>query len=194
MEDKLVELKASNFLLENKEKLKQIIKILSDDFEYVSILGTDVLGSFYEISTSGTKLGPSEDVEKGFVIRVMQDTGFSEYSFNEINIDRICNKVRQIAKEDREKYLKIGPKLEYPNKIIDEKAKLFSLGRAKIIPGQENPDEIINILTNTHDGIEEYITGGAISENIFEQQANMKFSSEREYGILSSIPKAIVFE
>ena len=45
-----------------------------------------------------------------------------------------------------------------------------------------------------HDGVEEYITGGAISENIFKRQKEMRFSKEKDFGKLSSIPKAVIFD
>lgn len=44
------------------------------------------------------------------------------------------------------------------------------------------------------DGKEEFITGGAISENIFKQQAKMAFSKELEKRKLSISPKAIIFD
>lgn len=44
------------------------------------------------------------------------------------------------------------------------------------------------------DGKEEYITGGAISENIFKQQGKMLFSRELEKRKLSISPKAIIFD
>ena len=93
-------LTTSKFLLDNKSKLQEIIKQLETDFKYVSILGCDVDGASYSVTTSAISLNPSPDYQRGFVIRVYTDLGFSEYSFNEVNVDEVCENVRKIALED----------------------------------------------------------------------------------------------
>lgn len=148
-----MKLKTSDFLLNNKDKLKEIIDNLSKDFKYVSILGTDVYGGSYSVSTSGIKLGPSNDTEKGFVIRVYQDLGYSEYSFNQIDVEAVCQAVREVAKKDREVLLNNKNSLEYKALTKDEKMEIFSVGQAEILPGQEDPQEIINELSGFHDKI-----------------------------------------
>ncbi len=148
-----MKLKTSDFLLDNKDKLKEIIDNLSKDFKYVSILGTDVYGGSYSVSTSGIKLEPSNDTEKGFVIRVYQDLGYSEYSFNQIDVEAVCQAVREVAKKDREVFLNNKNSLEYKALPKDEKMEIFSVGQAEILPGQEDPQEIINKLSGFHDKI-----------------------------------------
>lgn len=44
-------LTTSKFLLDNKSKLQEIIKNLGTDFKYVSILGCDVDGCSYSVTT-----------------------------------------------------------------------------------------------------------------------------------------------
>ena len=42
--------KLSNYLQDEKKNLKHIVKELSKEFKYVSILGTDTIGTTYRVS------------------------------------------------------------------------------------------------------------------------------------------------
>lgn len=148
-----MKLETSNFLLDNKAKLKEIIEKLSPKFEYVSILGSDVIGSSYRLSTSGINIAPSNDVEKGFVLRVYSETGYSEYSFNEVDVENVCENIEKIANEDRKKFLQNRGHMVYTNMPKDEKMEIYSVGEAAVIPGKEDPKSIIERLSKSHDKI-----------------------------------------
>lgn len=148
-----MKLRTSDFLLNSKSQLKEIINRLSKKYKYVSILGTDVFGSTYSVSTSGTNVGPSRDAEKGFVLRVFQDCGASEYSFNEIDIDLVCNKIDEIAQKDRLSFLQSGKSLQYKQMPQDDKLELFKVGEAEILPDEEDSNAIIIQFTEAHDNI-----------------------------------------
>lgn len=176
-----MKLKTSDFLLNNKDKLKIIIDKLSHEFEYVSILGTDVYGGNYTVSTSGINLMPSGDTEKGFVIRVFQDFGYSEYSFNQVDVDRVCKTIRQVAKEDRKRFLENRDMIEYTKAPKDEKIEIFSVGQAQILPGQENPQEIIKILSDSHDRVKnKYEKVVQLIQSISVTQVNKIFLSKNK--------------
>ncbi|NLP21226.1 MAG: TldD/PmbA family protein [Erysipelotrichaceae bacterium] len=146
-----MKLNTSKYLLDKKDDLKKIINILKDEFEYVSILGIDNSGKTFRVSTSGTSITPSNEEDRGFVLRVFQDIGFSEYSFNEVDIDLICNRIREIAKKDREIYLKNNDYIEYKKSPKDEKEEIFYVADVKSLPTDINPMDIINKLTDIHD-------------------------------------------
>lgn len=146
-----MKLNTSKFLLEKKDELKNIINILKEEFEYVSILGVDNTGKRFVVRTSGTSVLPSNEEDRGFVLRVFQDIGFSEYSFNSIDVDTVCNKIREIAKNDRELYLKNNNFVEYSNKPKDEKLEIFHVSDVESLPSDVNPQEVINKLTSIHD-------------------------------------------
>lgn len=148
-----MKLKTSQFLLDSKPKMRQIIEQLNSDFLYVSILGTDVTGASYSVSTSGISIRPSSDSEKGFVIRVYQEAGYSEYSFNELKVDEVCEEIRLVANRDRENFLKQGKALTYKKAPKDEKAEVFHVTEAEILPGEEDPKFIIEELKKRHDEV-----------------------------------------
>jgi len=99
--------KLSAFLSQQKPVLKNIITDLSKEFQYVSILGTDNLGTVYSVSRMNTSVSDSKWSERGFVARVYNGTNYSEYSFNELNdIEAIKNEIRKVALNDINTYKK----------------------------------------------------------------------------------------
>ncbi len=150
-----MQLKTSAFLMRQKVTLKAIIDALKNEFRFVSILGTDVFGTSYSVMTSGIHVRPSPATERGFVLRVMQDTGFSEYSFNVVDSDHVCRRMREIAGEDRARFLKTHPAVVYDRAPADESKTLVHIGEAEILPGEEDPEAILAELTDVHDRVKE---------------------------------------
>lgn len=146
-------LTTSKFLLDNKSKLQEIIKNLETDFKYVSILGCDVDGASYSVTTSAISLNPSPDYQRGFVIRVYTDLGFSEYSFNEVNVDEVCKNVRKIALEDRKKIVEGLDRVTYDRLPNDDEITKERITEVENLPEQDNPEKIITTLQEIHDEV-----------------------------------------
>ena len=146
-------LTTSKFLLDNKSKLQEIIKNLETDFKYVSILGCDVDGASYSVTTSAISLNPSPDYQRGFVIRVYTDLGFSEYSFNEVNVDEVCENVRKIALEDRKKIVEGLDRVTYDRLPNDDEIVKEKITEVENLPEQDNPEKIITTLQKIHDEV-----------------------------------------
>lgn len=140
-------------MLRKKKDLQQIIDRLSKDFLYVSILATDVTGKKYTVHTGGIDVGPSADEDRGFVVRVFQDCGFSEYSFNRLCVETVCDAVRKIAEDDRAKFLELSKPLEYASIPSDEPLKIYHLGEAEILPEDVSPQEVIERMSQIHDRV-----------------------------------------
>ncbi len=93
--------KLSKFLKQTRPILKTLVKDLANEYRYVSLLGTDTIGSTFSVSRSGSSVGDSNWSEKGFVIRVYNGLNYSEYSFNILDdLEDIKNQVRTIAQFD----------------------------------------------------------------------------------------------
>ena len=65
-----MKINSSEYLLKHKPILKQVVKRLSKDYPYVSILATDVTGTIYKTQMSETMVQDSSWCERGFVVRV----------------------------------------------------------------------------------------------------------------------------
>ncbi|MGF7107617.1 TldD/PmbA family protein [Treponema pedis] len=92
----------SQFLIESKPLLKKLIEELSNEFKYVSVLGSDSKGEAFSVRKNAVSVSDSFSTERGFVLRVYNGIGYSEYSFNTLDIEEIKKNIRQIAKDDIE--------------------------------------------------------------------------------------------
>ncbi len=95
----LVKVLNSPYLTDSKRHIRKLIDLLSDNYGYVSILGTDTKGKSFKVSKKGIEINDSSLAERGFVARIHNGVNYSEYSFNEINEDKLFS----IAGEIKEK-------------------------------------------------------------------------------------------
>ncbi len=92
----------SALLREKKPLLKKLISELSKEFKYASILATDSKGKMFSVRKRSVSVGDSfMCTECGYVVRVYNGVGYSEYSFNAIeDTSSIVSKMKEIAKDD----------------------------------------------------------------------------------------------
>lgn len=136
-----MKVKMSQFLTEQKEKLKEIILELSKDYKYVSILGVDTKGTSFNVSRSESSIGDSMWNERGFVIRIFNGTNYSEYSFNSIdeNVSGFVSSIKDRFNSSKNNLL------EYP--LLEEEEVIDSfIGDVSILPTQVNSKEKIEKL------------------------------------------------
>lgn len=88
--------KLSNYLDGKRPIVKKLVDHLGESFKYVSILGTDTTGKRYGLKKTGVDLNDSMWNERGFVARVYNGTGYSEYSFNQLSEDNFNEVVSRI--------------------------------------------------------------------------------------------------
>jgi TldD protein len=88
---------ASPFLKAHKPVLQKLVELLSRQFVYVSVLGTDLSGKQYQVRKTGVSINDSMWAERGFVVRVYNGINYSEFSFNELEacgVDALAEKIR----------------------------------------------------------------------------------------------------
>jgi TldD protein len=138
-----MEVPFSEFLHENKAALKELLNRLSNEFAYVSFLGTDVSGTSYMVTKSGSSISDSQWAERGYVCRVYNGTGYSEYSFDTLeNLDNIEKAIRKTAQQ----YIHTD-QVNYP--LIEEEflAKSFQ-NTVKEDPEEKSSGEIMSYLSS----------------------------------------------
>ena len=113
-------LEQSSYLIKSKPKLKELIKLLSKDYQYVSVLATDVGGTNYRYSQRSCDINPYRFAERGFVVRVYLNGTYQEYSFNKIDdVNELANSIKeQLTVQD--KMLKALKVEQYPTALIEE--------------------------------------------------------------------------
>ena len=101
----------SNFLKERIEIAKSIVDELSKEYEYVSIFGKHAKGKRIVLNSKVTSIGESAslmETEAGFVIKVFNDSHYSEYSLDDIkDFDKDSFKQAIILEELKQDYVKV---------------------------------------------------------------------------------------
>jgi TldD protein len=144
----------STFLLNQKKTLKKLINKLSDSYEYVSILGTDVVGKSFVVQKTGINVNDSIWVERGFVVRIHNGINYSEFSFNEIsekNIDLLIEEINTKLNNDIKRIQSASIDIsEYP--ILKGEAITRNFyGNVEILPESISSKEKIQRMVNIKD-------------------------------------------
>ncbi len=110
----MINARQSEYLLGCKEKLEQLVDILKNEYDYVSVLATDVSGLSYAVNRKTSSINEFRDSERGFVVRVYCNGGYSEYSFN--RLDDVSETAQQIitALNAQSSVLESSAKLKTP--------------------------------------------------------------------------------
>ncbi|MBF9014673.1 MULTISPECIES: TldD/PmbA family protein [unclassified Oceanispirochaeta] len=135
----------SSFLQDHRVKLKELVSLLSKEFKYISILGCDSSGTRYQMMKTGSSINESSWAERGFVCRIYNGRGYSEYSFSQLkDIEETAAAIRQSA-EEAVILSKSLNQVEYPL-IEEEKWSESFRGTVKNSPVQTGSETIINQL------------------------------------------------
>jgi len=140
-----VKVKKSEFLTESKPLLRKLVQLLSENYEYVSVLGTDTKGKSYRVSNTGVEVNDYMFAERGFVVRIHNGVNYSEYSFNEIDENRL----NSIVEEIKLKLNKVSKEISVNSyKVIEEEEiKKSYYGEVKINPAEISSEIILKDLT-----------------------------------------------
>lgn len=165
-----MQVRKSNYLIEIKPKVKQLIKLLEKEFDYVSVLASDVCGTSYRVGQRQTNVGDYGFAERGFVCRVYFHNTYLEYSFNEIDdVNELANTITNelkgewIALEEL-KLLKMDSPLVHEEEITKE-----MIGEIEKDADSVSANEILDHLKRVSDA-------GAKHEGIIEFIASMSFA------------------
>ncbi|EHI99806.1 peptidase U62 modulator of DNA gyrase [Clostridium sp. DL-VIII] len=139
----------SKFLVSSKPVISKLITMLSKNYKYVSVLGTDTKGKSFRVSKAGIDVNDSMLVERGFVIRIHNGINYSEYSFNELSEEKLDSIVTNI----NNKLNKASEDISINSYEIIEEDEIRDnlLGEVKINPEEIGSDVIIKSLVEIKD-------------------------------------------
>ncbi len=158
----------SEFLTRSKPLVRKLIELLSEHYQYVSVLGTDTGGKVYRVSKTGTEVNDAMLTERGFVVRIHNGVNYSEYSFNEINE----NTLHSIVSNIKDKLHKVSKEInvnEYALIEEEELSKQF-FSESEIDPEDISAEDIIKELTLLKD------MGSSISEQVVNFRAGFSYT------------------
>ncbi|TYB88907.1 MAG: TldD/PmbA family protein [Kosmotoga sp.] len=141
-----MKVKPSSFIEDNVPFVEDILKELEKKYDYVSVLGTDVFGKQHVVTSRGTNYNDSQWTERGFVVRIYDGKGYTEFSFNEIdNPEEVIRRINNnIIDEDVLK--KSNLERSTFDKINEEKMEESFFGEVKMLPEDITTEEKINRL------------------------------------------------
>ena len=139
--------------------VRQLVDSLGKTYDYVSILSTDSLGFTIQMSQRSKSVTNSTmTTERGNVVRVAKNGLYSEYAFNEIDLDNPEAAVEKIQKAlDRQmKVLKKTHTPVYETGLLEDKPlELFVEKETEQLPEAEDLEKLVSFLQSLSDrGIE----------------------------------------
>lgn len=165
-----MQVKMSNYLVEIKPQVQRLISLLEKEFDYVSVLATDVCGTSYRVGQRQTMVRDYGFGERGFVVRVYFNDTYLEYSFNECNdVEKLADTITKELKQQLTALEALGiAKMESP--LIQEEVIVKDMfGEIEIDPNTVSAEDILAHLKKVSDA-------GAAHEGIIEFQAAMDFA------------------
>ena len=160
---KLMQVPMSSYLVE----IKPLIRLLEREFDYVSVLCTDVKGTTYRVSMHQTTVGDYHFCERGFVVRAWQDSSYTEYSFNNLtDAADLAEEITSALKSEFQALKALGiAQMESP--LVQEEAIAKTMqNEIEIDPETVSAEEILSHLRKLCDA-------GAAHEGILEFQSTV---------------------
>ena len=135
--------------------LRKLVDLLSEKYEYVSILSTDSKGLVVRISQHSKSVGNSTMMtERGTVVRVMKDGLYGEYAMDRFDpADPESAAARMEEELDAQLALlaKCGSETYFTGILPDEPLELFIEKDTEILPEEASIPEIVDMLTEISD-------------------------------------------
>ncbi len=160
----------SAYLSGIKDGLKELIRLLRREYEYVSVLATDSRGLTVRISQHARSVGSETmTTERGVVVRVYRNGQYSEYALNEFDPGRVEETAAQILKALREQQdlLELtGTKVYDTPMLRDEPITLFVEKETEQLPENTDVKALVEKLGALSD------SGMSMNEHMIESIAN----------------------
>ncbi len=140
-----MEIEHSEFITNSRSVLEEYLSRLGKEFEYVSILASDVSGKRYAVTTTGTSIKDSSWSECGAVIRVFDGNTYSEFSFNELGKEYVEENLSRIRKtvEFKKKIGSLGLKTVNYKAVEEDEMNGDYRGYVEILPESVDSSEKI---------------------------------------------------
>ncbi len=137
--------------------MKELISILKERYDYVSVLSSDSVGFTAAISQYAKSVSNSTiSTERGNVVRVYKDGLYSEYAFNhfdEDNISGLCEEITRALDAQLDLLKMTGVKVYETPKLPDEPIVLFEEMETGSMPEDTNLEKLVEELSSVSDEV-----------------------------------------
>jgi len=160
----------SKYLDQLMPGLKKLIDLLSEDYDYVSVLSTDSKGLAVRISQHSKSVGNTTmTTERGTVVRVYKDKLYSEYAlniFDPAHPELAAKEIKEAMDAQLTVLKACGCQVYETEKLADEPLDLFVEKEAGQLPEEAELPQLVSILTAISD------KGMTLSEYMLDCMAN----------------------
>ena len=140
----------SSYLQSRHNLCQELVRRLLKKYEYVSLLGKQIVGKSIRVSTFNVSIGDSMETQCGFVVKLYNGNTYSEYSFSDITEETI-----DIIEKEIEEKLSIEEELlrNHVNvKILEDEPLVKDFSRP--LEGKEySVEEIVSKLKEIKDKV-----------------------------------------
>ncbi len=158
-----------------KPALKKLIAALRERFAYASVLATDERMRMWYVAKSGITISSEGDGGYGFAVRVFDDAGCAEYSFNAFSEEMIPEIAAEMQKRlEAARAALPGGITPMPTPIPDDSPAVLKKEAKYEIDPMDLGDEAI--LERIHRIREK----GLKAENVLDITCNVRYSAERK--------------
>lgn len=167
-----MKVKSSEYLKNVKPLLKELLNKLEAQYSYCSILANDSYSKKYSVSGYGVSALENDlFTSRGFVVRIIDEKGYGEYSFNHIDSNSIADIVKEIEEDLMPLKNVLPQQIGFFNRPIpqEEKTTLSASTDYEVHPNEIGDKEILSQLTSIRE------SGKAISDKILDCIANLSY-------------------
>ena len=140
----------SSFLSSKKDACKKLVEKLLEKYEYVSLLGTHSTGKSVSVTSRVTSISDGMGGQCGFVLKIFNGSSYSEYSFSEIEEEKLDELVNDIV-----------TKVTLSSTLLDKRVAVFKMTDEPLVKDFSRPlegktyslEEIVARLTNMKDKV-----------------------------------------
>ncbi len=153
----------SDYLTERAPALKELVGLLRQSFEYVSVLATDSVGISVRMSQASKSVsGSNMTTERGVVVRVCREGRYSEYAMNDWDaqdIPALAERITRVLEQQFALLKAVGSDTYTTGLLPDEPCTLFVEKNAEILPEKADPDALVKEMMSLSDRGMETIPG-----------------------------------
>ncbi|MBQ1505216.1 MAG: TldD/PmbA family protein [Erysipelotrichales bacterium] len=136
-------------------KMKELVRFLRKDYDYVSVLSTDSKGFTVSVSPKNKSItNENLTTERGNVVRVYKNGLYSEYAFNDFDekhMDELANQIRKELDRQLEMLGGTGTKVYNTKKMTDEPLELFVEKETEVLPERADMNYLVQLFTDLTD-------------------------------------------
>lgn len=143
----------SEFLSSRQGALRKLVDRLKKDYPFVSVLGKHVTGKTIMVTTRKKSVGDTMEKQCGFVVKLFNGKTYAEYSFSDIDENRIEELVKEIEAS-----------VTFPEELLEQHARLAPMADEPLKKDFRRPvegraystDEAIQLLDGLRQRIEKF--------------------------------------